>query len=416
MQKICEMERRTLVLRKVPPTTTTVTILKDLQRQFTRPLGEIVEAVVREPLDRRRFYVRFHTVDLKRECAKQGFQIGDINIPPQQSDTQGQIPDVPHYLDREDVLNILSRFGDVVKGEFDRFEDTNVRCGIFRFDINLHPHQKLPSTIQILNDKLTIHTKDDLLQCTYCDKYGHRIVHCLRKKEDLARKAEKELIAQMNDPHQTADADMEQEDDQTTDDVPPTSLQQSNQTPTPENNTSTGLDPRDDDESSYASSEEERIQSTPNTLPQTSDQLYTTPTVSTQPINFVSGGDLATGSSDSYQTPTQPRNLTPHEIAEDQTFYATEDDNPFHSVTFKDMRREEYELTAQHHKELFEYYNPEQKDITHQFVQNIQQAAVKQAEKLLTDKYHSLYEQYCAVKVSLQVQRNKGYKRDSEIK
>ena len=216
MAKICEMERRTLVLRKVPPSTTTISILRDLKEQFTRPLGQVVEAVSREPLDRRRFYVRFHTVELKRECAKQGFEIGDIKIPPQLSDVQGHIPDVPHYLDRQDLVSFLSRYGDVVKGDFDKFEETDIRCGVFRFEMNLHPNSKLPGTVHINSDSFTILCKDDMLQCAYCDKYGHRAVHCLKKKEDLTKKTQKELAAQMSNylppatatpaPHQVSSA------------------------------------------------------------------------------------------------------------------------------------------------------------------------------------------------------------------
>ena len=203
MAKICDMERRTLVLRKVPPSTTTVSILKDLKDQIQRPLGEVIEAVAKEPLDYRRFYVRFHTVELKRECAKQGFNIGNIKIPPQLSDVQGYIPDVPHYLDTADVLSFLSRYGDVVKGDFEKFEDTGIRCGVFRFELNLHPNVKLPGIVHINSDSFSIFCKDDILQCAYCDKYGHRAIHCLKKKEDVLKKAQKELAAQVGGYYQT---------------------------------------------------------------------------------------------------------------------------------------------------------------------------------------------------------------------
>ena len=57
MEVFNEMERRTQVLRKVPPTTTTVSILNDLKAQSSLPLNDVIEAVVQEPLDRRRFYI-----------------------------------------------------------------------------------------------------------------------------------------------------------------------------------------------------------------------------------------------------------------------------------------------------------------------------------------------------------------------
>ena len=45
-----EVERRTQVLRKVPPSTTTVSILNDLKVQCEGPLSDVVDAVVQEPL------------------------------------------------------------------------------------------------------------------------------------------------------------------------------------------------------------------------------------------------------------------------------------------------------------------------------------------------------------------------------
>ena len=199
LAKIAEMERRTMVIRKVAPSTTPASILQDLQKQCKRPLGEILESVVREPLDRRRFYLRFHSVELKRGSAKNGFTIGETVIPPQLSDVQGYIPEVPHYLDRDEILQILSLYGDVVKGDFVRFEETNIRCGGFSFELNLHENKKLPSTISIMSDTFEIKLKDDLQQCSYCDKYGHIVRHCLKKKEEIVRRANKEHAAQFGD-------------------------------------------------------------------------------------------------------------------------------------------------------------------------------------------------------------------------
>ena len=308
MEKIIEMERRTLILRKVPPTTTAITILKDLQRQFNRPLADTIEAVVREPLDRRRFYVRFNSMDVKRECARQGFTIGDIQIPPQRSDIQGLIPDVPHYLDREDMVSILSRFGEVIKGEFDCFEDTNVRCGVFRFEMNLHPNHRLPSNLQILSDSFHIHCKDDLMQCGYCDKYGHRAIHCMRKKEDLERKAEKELAAQINNNLLTTDVAMDQGDaDQAADTVLPTIISSSPQTQqanTPQVH-------------SVVASNTPTTQFLPtqvlHSVMTASTSSTPVPTQHAQPptqeVTFVSGGNLDTLTKESYPTPVQTNQL-----------------------------------------------------------------------------------------------------------
>ena len=96
MERINEMDRRTQVLRKVPPRTTTSSILNDLKNQCEGSLVDIVEAVVQEPLDRRRFYIVYKSVEIKRTIARKGFNIGEITIPAERADIKGFIPDVPH--------------------------------------------------------------------------------------------------------------------------------------------------------------------------------------------------------------------------------------------------------------------------------------------------------------------------------
>ena len=191
-----EVERRTQVLRKVPPSTTTVSILNDLKVQCEGPLSDVVDAVVQEPLDRRRFYIRYKTVELKRASARRGFKIGNITIPPERADVQGYIPDVPHYMSEEDVIGILSRYGEVINGRFATYEDTGIRCGGFNFELDLHSYQRLPRTLQVLNDTLTLKLRNDIMTCMYCDKVGHIQRHCRKKLADQMAKADLELQQQ----------------------------------------------------------------------------------------------------------------------------------------------------------------------------------------------------------------------------
>ena len=205
-----ECERRTQVLRKVPPATTALSILNDLKAQSTLPLGEVIEAVVQEPLDRRRFYIVYKSVELKRSITQRGFRIGEIQIPPQRADVQGYIPDAPHYLSKEDVHGILSRYGVVVSGKFKTYEDTEIRCGGYEFELNLHENQRLPGTIQILSDILTIKLKDDIMICSFCDKVGHTHRHCRKKLVDqMAKALNAELQQQPND--RSADENMDED-------------------------------------------------------------------------------------------------------------------------------------------------------------------------------------------------------------
>ena len=65
--RINELERRTQILRRVPPTTTPSVIIEELQRQLEAPVAEVVEAVVRDCLDKRRFYIRYVSVQISLE-------------------------------------------------------------------------------------------------------------------------------------------------------------------------------------------------------------------------------------------------------------------------------------------------------------------------------------------------------------
>ena len=86
VEQFNEVERRTQVLRKLPPSTTTTSILDDLKQQCEVEINDVVEAVVQDPLDRRRFYIRYRTVELKRTNARRGFTVGEIQILPERAD------------------------------------------------------------------------------------------------------------------------------------------------------------------------------------------------------------------------------------------------------------------------------------------------------------------------------------------
>ena len=197
VKKFNDVERRTQVLRKLPHGTTTTSILDDLTKQSTQPLNTIVEAVIREPLDKRRFYIRYLTVDLRRRNSRLGFKIGDIQIPPEKADVTGFINNLPHYMSKDDVVKILSQYGDVVSAAFKTYGDTDIRCGGLKFELDLHENKKLPSHFTVMGDTFTIETKDDLLLCTFCDHYGHLHRNCHKKKEAILKKAAKDTADQV---------------------------------------------------------------------------------------------------------------------------------------------------------------------------------------------------------------------------
>ena len=218
MERINEMDRRTQVLRKVPPSTTTLSIINDLKNQCSINLADVIEAVVQEPLDRRRFYIVYTSVESKRANARKGFKIGDIVIPPERADVKGFIPDVPHYLTGEDMVGILSQYGEVVSGGFKTFEETSIRCGGFEFELDLHPNKRLPGQLQILNDTMTINSKDDIMLCGYCDMYGHTQRNCRKKLAAQIARADLELQQQTQGEQFGTNVEMETQEDNHGDD------------------------------------------------------------------------------------------------------------------------------------------------------------------------------------------------------
>ena len=212
MERINEMDRRTQVLRKVPPATTTSSIINDLKNQCNTSLADVIEAVVQEPLDKRRFYIVYTSVESKRVNARKGFKIGNIVIPPEQADVKGYIPDVPHYLNGEDMLGILGQYGEVISGGFRTFEETRIRCGGFDFELDLHPNKRLPGQLQILNDTMTIHLKDDIMLCSYCDTYGHTQRNCRKKLAAHMARANMELQQQLQGDLGVSQDEVEMED------------------------------------------------------------------------------------------------------------------------------------------------------------------------------------------------------------
>ena len=188
LHRFNDIERRTQVLRKLPHDTTTSSIIADLQK-FKPDIGSVIEAVIREPLDRRRFYIRYRSVEMKRSHARSGFKIGDITIPPERADITGFISNLPHYMSLDDITSILAQYGDVVSAAFKTFEDTDIRCGGLKFELNLHANKKLPRAFVIMDDTFTIETPDDLQRCSFCDNYGHIHRFCRKKRESMEKAA-----------------------------------------------------------------------------------------------------------------------------------------------------------------------------------------------------------------------------------
>ena len=299
MKRINESERRTQVLRRVPPTTTPSFILAELDRQLEVPLTDVVEAVVQDCLDRRRFYVRYVSVEKKREASRRGFELGNIRIPGEPADITGFVRDVPHYLTEADMNGILGRYGTVVSSGFITYGETDIRCGGFRFELDLHENAKLPNSIRILNDIMHIHQKDDVKTCGWCDRVGHITRHCRQRIEALEKRAMAEFQEQQEEPQQMEEGEPGHRDTQ--EDQPPNSEPR-----IPASNTSTTTTPLPE------------LQPTPSitTYTPTTDlvptQVLHSLTTTTSPTSTEDSqrSELPTPTPSATQTPTQQNTVT----------------------------------------------------------------------------------------------------------
>ena len=78
-----EVKQRTQILRKVPFNTTSMDILQHIDSQFEQRVFDLVESVVKDQYDSRRFYITYASKEARRLIAGKGFRIGQTSIPPE---------------------------------------------------------------------------------------------------------------------------------------------------------------------------------------------------------------------------------------------------------------------------------------------------------------------------------------------
>ena len=385
LARITEAERRTQVLRRVPPTTTTGFIISELQRQLEVPIAEVIEAVVQDCLDRRRFYIRYTSVDKKREVSRHGFELGDIKIPGERADVTGFVRDVPHYLTQDDMKGILGRYGTIVESGFIMYQNTNIRCGGFKFELDLHENTRLPRTLRILNDVMTICQKDDVKICHYCDRTGHLSRHCRKRTEDLIKRANAEFTEMQTNQ------DEQMEESQPAHLIP---TQDDNNSPTV-----TGLP-----------SPSQPLNDQPTQPPTSTNPIAATPSTSTQEVAFVSGGNLTTVKNDSYPTPTQQNNPKTDDIQ----IHALNEDEVFQVMSYNELAQEEKDLVAEEYRNLLSTQNLLGKPLNSDLKQELLDAAYKLAQEQMADLYETIWEQFTAERNRRRNEHKKTPEIDSE--
>ena len=213
-RRINDRERRTQILRKLPPATKTDDIIDALASALTHVqqdpqftdllLHEAVSSVIRDANDRRRWYLTFSSHELKVKFSAGGYFINETHVPAEVGDIHAMIPDPPFYLDDADLLELLSPFGTIIHHHFN---NTNgVRTGSFHFDLNLHPSSHLPEYLSVDGHLFQVIDKGALKQCTHCDAFGHIRRECRQlasqRMMSLEERAMIELQEQQEEEHE----------------------------------------------------------------------------------------------------------------------------------------------------------------------------------------------------------------------
>lgn len=72
--------------------------------------------------------------------------IGDITIRGKAGTTEGYIPNVPYYINEDDISVLLNPYGEMKSGDF-RKSKSGIRCGGLDFTINLKSGKNLPKKL-----------------------------------------------------------------------------------------------------------------------------------------------------------------------------------------------------------------------------------------------------------------------------
>ena len=196
-QAIWEAEMRTQVISKAPFQTTESTIRKSFQEQFCQEINDYistaVEDIAQDHLDRRRFYIRYRSFELRKTVAACGFTIGTTQIPKEHSIFCGVIAKVPALFTVDIMRILLAKYGDIHEIAFVTYPGTSISTRRLFFSYkDIHPNQKVPESIVVDGIKMTIRDLRGRIQCSNCKKYGHKQKNCLAKDSGVSSQSSSE--------------------------------------------------------------------------------------------------------------------------------------------------------------------------------------------------------------------------------
>ena len=185
-QMVWQAQLRTQVITRAPFQSSEASIRISLAEQWCAStnsyIGNEVEDIFRDELDKRRFYIRYRTYQLRRQIAGNGFTIGTTQIPAEPAIFYGMIPKVPPRLTIQIMTTILKQYGELHDVYYETYPDTSVSTRRLFFSYSKVNNQ-VPEAIEVDGITLFIRDRRARKQCTKCEKYGHTVGWCTIKDE-----------------------------------------------------------------------------------------------------------------------------------------------------------------------------------------------------------------------------------------
>ena len=168
---------RTQVIRRTEYGMTERDIIQTMTKQTGIPGHRLFESVLRDPRDRRRFYLTYATTTVQRDVMSPGFFLGGIHIRPTDNAIEGYISYPPFYCDKQTLDGLLNHYGTVTDGDFVRTTD-GIRIAGYKFRLRPRQNKTLPPTLTYNGYDMDIRRNDDIRHCTHCKRYGHTAGRC----------------------------------------------------------------------------------------------------------------------------------------------------------------------------------------------------------------------------------------------
>ena len=151
-----------------------MSLIKQSCANLNTPVGEVVEDIWQDTLDKARFYIRYDTVEHRRLVAANGFTITNrlrTVIVRKQQLFMGRIENVSPLFTLDIMKILLSKYGDLHEIRFETYAHSTISRRKLLFSYStIHTNKKIPRSIELDGVQMQIIDQTSLLQCHWSNK------------------------------------------------------------------------------------------------------------------------------------------------------------------------------------------------------------------------------------------------------